>query len=111
MTLLQNIVQQKTAFNETNVVHGGSTTYKDGVKTEVKTLPEAEVQKEARKKSRFQIEEHPVDEVRDIIVGVIGAGLGGITTAALLPAKLPGLRLKIYEKNSDVVRGTVQKSI
>ena len=51
----------------------------------------------------FEIEEHPIDQVRPIKVGVIGAGLAGITAGILLPAKLPGLDLRIYEKNSDVV--------
>jgi hypothetical protein len=107
MDLLQDPIQKQVLFNGTNTVHDGSVTgiiYKDGVKTEVKTLPGSEVQKEGTEKPRFEIEEHPVDEVRDITVGVIGAGLAGITTAVLLPAKLPGLRLRIYEKNGDVVR-------
>ncbi|GKZ21210.1 hypothetical protein AbraIFM66951_011603 [Aspergillus brasiliensis] len=50
----------------------------------------------------FEIEEHPIDEVRPIKVGVIGAGLAGITAGVLFPAKLPGLDLRIYEKNSGV---------
>lgn len=52
---------------------------------------------------KFALEEHPVDKVRPIKVGVIGAGLTGITAGVLLPAKLPGLDLRIYDKNSDVV--------
>lgn len=52
---------------------------------------------------RFELEEHPVDMVRPIKVGVIGAGLAGITAGVLLPAKLPGLDLRIYDKNADVV--------
>jgi hypothetical protein len=51
----------------------------------------------------FKLEEHPVDVVRPIKVGVIGAGLSGITAGVLLPAKLPGLDLRIYDKNADVV--------
>lgn len=53
----------------------------------------------------FALEEHPVDKVRPIKVGIIGAGLTGITAGVLLPAKLPGLDLRIYDKNSDVVCG------
>lgn len=53
-------------------------------------------------KPKFEIEEHPIDEVRPIKVGVIGAGLSGITAGVLLPAKLPGLDLRIYDKNADV---------
>ncbi|KAL4796343.1 hypothetical protein BDV19DRAFT_388479 [Aspergillus venezuelensis] len=50
----------------------------------------------------FQIEEHPIDQVRPIKVGVIGGGLSGITAGVLLPAKLPGLDLRIYDKNADL---------
>ncbi|KAE8353796.1 hypothetical protein BDV28DRAFT_164689 [Aspergillus coremiiformis] len=50
----------------------------------------------------FAIEEHPIDEVRNIKVGIIGAGIAGITAGILLPAKLPGLDLRIYDKNADV---------
>lgn len=35
---------------------------------------------------------------------MIGAGISGITAGVLLPAKVPGIDLTIYEKNSDVVR-------
>lgn len=52
----------------------------------------------------FEIEEHPIDQVRPIKVGVIGAGLAGITAGILFPVKLPGLDLRIYDKNADVVR-------
>jgi hypothetical protein len=54
-------------------------------------------------KIKFALEEHPVDKVRPIKVGIIGAGLTGITAGVLLPAKLPGLDLRIYDKNRDVV--------
>ncbi|KAJ5924467.1 hypothetical protein N7466_008654 [Penicillium verhagenii] len=53
-------------------------------------------------KSSFVLEEHPVDQVRPIKVGIIGAGLTGITAGVLLPAKLPGLDLRIYDKNANV---------
>lgn len=55
-------------------------------------------------KFEFELEDHAVDHVRDIRVGIIGAGLAGITAATLLPAKLPGINLTIYDKNGDVVR-------
>ncbi|KAL2814123.1 hypothetical protein BJX63DRAFT_431525 [Aspergillus granulosus] len=57
---------------------------------------------EVKERPAFQLEEHPIDEVRSIKVGVIGAGLSGITAGVLLPAKLPGLDLRIYDKNADV---------
>ncbi|OJI99721.1 hypothetical protein ASPVEDRAFT_188041 [Aspergillus versicolor CBS 583.65] len=50
----------------------------------------------------FRLEEHPIDQVRPIKVGVIGGGLSGITAGILLPAKLPGLDLRIYDKNADL---------
>jgi heterodisulfide reductase subunit A-like polyferredoxin len=52
--------------------------------------------------THFGLEEHPVDVVRPIKVGIIGAGLAGITAGVMLPAKLPGLDLRIYDKNADV---------
>lgn len=52
---------------------------------------------------QFELEEHPIDQLRPIKVGVIGAGLAGITAGVILPAKLPGLDLRIWDKNSDVV--------
>lgn len=58
---------------------------------------------ESIEKLQFKLEEHPVDVVRPIKVGIIGAGLSGITAGVLLPAKLPGLDLRIYDKNADVV--------
>jgi hypothetical protein len=57
----------------------------------------------ASPKTQFELEEHPVDQVRPIKVGIIGAGLSGITAGILLPAKLPGLDLRIWDKNADVV--------
>lgn len=63
-----------------------------------------DIESEHLEKTRFGIEEHPIDVVRHIKVGIIGAGLAGITAGVLLPAKLPGLDLRIYDKNADVVR-------
>lgn len=63
-----------------------------------------ELESDRSVKTHFEIEEHPIDVVRPIKVGIIGAGLAGITAGVLLPAKLPGLDLRIYDKNADVVR-------
>lgn len=64
---------------------------------------QAHLSEQYKKGVEFQLEEHPVDQVRQIKVGIIGAGLAGISAGILLPAKLPGLDLRIYEKNADVV--------
>ncbi|KAL1851648.1 hypothetical protein VTK73DRAFT_9325 [Phialemonium thermophilum] len=42
-----------------------------------------------------------VDEYRPLRVAVVGGGLTGVTAGALLPAKVPGIQLTIYEKNRD----------
>lgn len=57
--------------------------------------------------STLQLENHPIDQVRSLRVAVIGAGLAGITAGILLPAKVPGIKLRIYEKNSDVVSSSL----
>ncbi|KAK5126219.1 hypothetical protein LTR08_004772 [Meristemomyces frigidus] len=49
----------------------------------------------------FVLSEHPIDEIRELKVAIIGGGLSGITTAALLPAKVPGINLTVFEKNAD----------
>ncbi|KAL4809852.1 hypothetical protein BDV18DRAFT_156233 [Aspergillus unguis] len=71
----------------------------NGVNTQVEI--ETGVKPQASRPA-FQIEEHPIDQVRPIKVGVIGAGLSGITAGVLLPIKLPGLDLRIYDKNADL---------
>ncbi|PLN84787.1 FAD/NAD(P)-binding domain-containing protein [Aspergillus taichungensis] len=52
-------------------------------------------------KPSFALEDHPIDRVRPVKVGIIGAGIAGITAGILLPAKLPGLDLRIYDKNPE----------
>lgn len=49
------------------------------------------------------IEEHPIDETPSLRAVVVGAGIAGINAGILLPQKVPGLDLTIYEKTSDVV--------
>lgn len=71
----------------------------------MKDKPAAEIKTTIEEPSRpkFELEEHPIDQVRPIKVGIIGAGLTGISAGVLLPAKVPGLDLRIYDKNADVV--------
>jgi hypothetical protein len=51
----------------------------------------------------FQIEEHVIDEAPPLKAIVVGAGISGINAGILLPQKVPGLDLTVYEKTSDIV--------
>lgn len=51
----------------------------------------------------FPFVERHLDEPRQLKVAVIGAGLVGITAGILLQAKVPGIKLTIYDKNTEVV--------
>ncbi|KAL2424181.1 FAD-binding monooxygenase tazF [Exophiala dermatitidis] len=51
---------------------------------------------------KLELEDRGIDEIRPLRVVVVGAGLSGILAGILLPAKVPGLDLTIYEKNADV---------
>lgn len=53
--------------------------------------------------SDFKLENRPLDDVRSLRVAVVGAGLSGVLAGILLPVKVPGIELTIFEKNSDVV--------
>lgn len=44
-----------------------------------------------------------IDEPRSLRVAVIGGGLSGILAGVLLPKKVPGIQLTIFEKNADLV--------
>jgi hypothetical protein len=55
--------------------------------------------------SKLQLDaSRSIDQVRELKVAVIGAGLAGINAGILLPAKVPGI--KFFEKNNDVVSGS-----
>ena len=55
----------------------------------------------------LELEDHPIEEGRRLRVVVVGAGISGITSAVLLPAKVPNIDLIIYEHNPDVVSNSV----
>ncbi|KAK1775435.1 hypothetical protein QBC45DRAFT_244237 [Copromyces sp. CBS 386.78] len=52
-------------------------------------------------RSRISIVNRFIDQPREIRVAVIGGGLSGILAGVLLPAKVPNIKLTIYEKNHD----------
>lgn len=62
--------------------------------------------------SDLKLEDRFIDDFRPLRVAVIGAGLSGILSGILLPAKLPNVQLTIFEKNKDVVSaGLVERSL
>lgn len=54
--------------------------------------------------TRFSNDVITIDDIRPLRVAVIGAGLSGILAGILLPAKVPGIELTIFDKNAEVVR-------
>jgi heterodisulfide reductase subunit A-like polyferredoxin len=59
--------------------------------------------------SKLQLDaDRCIDHVRKLKVAVIGAGLAGINAGILLPAKVPGIELTIFEKNNDVASTPVR---
>lgn len=59
--------------------------------------------KPAYPKAPVELVDRYIDEPRKLRVAVVGGGLSGILAGILLPAKVPGIDLTIYEKNSDFV--------
>lgn len=59
--------------------------------------------KPAYPKPRVELVDRFIDEPRKVKVAVVGGGLSGILAGILLPAKVPGIDLTIYEKNSEFV--------
>ncbi|KPM38154.1 hypothetical protein AK830_g8413 [Neonectria ditissima] len=51
---------------------------------------------------RLTLVDRFIDEPRSLRVAVIGGGLSGILAGVLLPKKVPGIKLTIYEKNADL---------
>lgn len=58
---------------------------------------------ESYPESDLTLEDRCIDDFRPLRVAVIGAGLSGILSGILLPAKVPNVQLTIFEKNKDVV--------
>lgn len=53
----------------------------------------------------FQLTQAPYSPYRPVKVIIVGAGIGGIAAAILLPAKVPNLEYVVFERN-DTVGGT-----
>ena len=51
----------------------------------------------------LDLEQRPIDVPRSLKAIVVGAGISGINAAILLPAKVPGLDLRIFERDTDLV--------
>lgn len=62
-----------------------------------------EIPREAVTWHPLELEEHPIDVTPKIKGIVVGAGITGINAAILLPVKVPGIDLVIYERNAEVV--------
>lgn len=89
-------------FTETNPVEH---TRVAGIVEPLLREPQAEP---ASKQHKYFLPEIPlvdryIDEPRSLRVAVVGAGLSGVIAGVLLPAKVPGIELTIFEKNADVV--------
>lgn len=56
--------------------------------------------------ARVSLVDRFIDEPRKVRVAVVGGGLSGILAGILLPAKVPGIDLTIYEKNSELASVT-----
>lgn len=62
-------------------------------------------------KSRVSLVDRFMDEPRKLRVAVIGGGLSGILSGILLPEKVPGIELVIYEKNPEFVSGLTSQTV
>lgn len=88
----------------------------NGIITPLAPQPEGQKQKGASEQAAPAAEKKPlerptpalidrfIDEPRPLRVAVIGGGLAGVLAGVLLPKKVPGIQLTIYEKNDDFVR-------
>lgn len=79
----------------------------NGVHEPVSEFPQQTGISPSYPKVGFELEDRYIDEPRSLRVVVIGAGLTGITAGVLLPRKVLGIQLTIFEKNADVVSLTI----
>ncbi|KKY16379.1 putative flavin-binding monooxygenase [Diplodia seriata] len=90
-------VEPKSAYAATVEEVPGATPHENGT-----SLPYPKLKRADGTVSDFQIEERPIDEIKKLKVAIIGTGLSGVTAASLLPVKVPGIDLTLFEKNADV---------
>src|SRR6478609_7739513 len=64
----------------------------------------SEPQQYVNPRAKIPLIDRYIDEPRPLRVAVIGGGLSGILAGVLLPEKVPGIQLSIYDKNYDFVR-------
>jgi hypothetical protein len=81
----------------------GSTVAVNGVLSDVEVPNGIATHPYPYPKSNISLEDRFIDEPRTLRVAVIGGGLAGVLAGILLPVKVPGIDLVIYEKNNDVV--------
>ncbi|PQE28472.1 hypothetical protein CJF30_00008199 [Rutstroemia sp. NJR-2017a BBW] len=87
----------KTSVSKSRIISDGKSTEDVTLEQTKHSLPFRHIPQ-----PHFELEDHPVDVVQTLKVAVIGAGLAGINAGILLPVKVPGIDLTIFEKNSDV---------
>ncbi|OWO97359.1 hypothetical protein B2J93_8140 [Marssonina coronariae] len=100
-----------TPPSESNGLYGNANSTKSTQPPQRSPSPEIKTQnaihsvktaKDPKPSRTFELEDRPIDAPSTIRVAVIGAGLAGITAGILLPAKVPGISLTIYDKNAAV---------
>lgn len=88
---------------EVNVALRHAATEPDHDSSTITPLLDGDVKNLQYPTSRVTLVDRFVDEPRKIKVIVIGGGLAGILGGCLLPQKVPGVELVIYEKNHEFV--------
>lgn len=100
-----NIPQIKAAKDQValNVVPVDANMMSDTIQKEAPEVLNGTALGVALPNPRFELFDRFIDEPRALRVAVIGGGLSGILAGILLPAKVPNIKLTIYEKNHDLV--------
>lgn len=86
-----------------NGAHHEPTTLKQKIEVAVEALTEPLFPPPDYANPKHKLIDRYIDEPRELRVAVVGAGLSGVLSGILLPAKVPGIKLTIFDKNADVV--------